>query len=220
MTLVFPLAIADFFDLLPIGRFRFELGEALEQNRTLGGTQLSADLGERLWQGEIALGKMTWDEVALVEPRLDVLREAGRSFVLYDPRQPFPAADPGGAILGSAVVTIDTLEPDAAALTLTGLPIGYVLSPGDRMSFAYQTNGVIRQAMHRVVVGTMADAFGRAGPIMVSPHIRDGVALGAAVALIRPSCRAVIVAGSASIGDSRRTVTEGATFRFVQTLGG
>ena len=83
MALSFPLSRAAFMDLLPVQRMTFDIPETLSQTRTRGGEILTADNGARLWQGEITLGQITRDELALVRPVLNLLRGAGSSFLAF-----------------------------------------------------------------------------------------------------------------------------------------
>ena len=105
MALSFPLSRAAFMDLLPVQRMTFDIPETLSQTRTRGGEILTADNGARLWQGEITLGQITRDELAMVRPVLNLLRGAGQGFLAYDISRPRPQLDPSGTGLqGSAPV--------------------------------------------------------------------------------------------------------------------
>lgn len=217
MPLTYPLSAATFMDLLPISEMTFELSEQLQVSRTAGGAQISADLGDRLWTGTVSLGRMTRAEAMTIEVLIDQLRQAGRSFLAYDPRRPAPFADPAGATLGAATPQIAALDTDARLLGLKGLPAAYQLSPGDMLAFSYGSP-TARQALHRVVSPVIADGSGITPLFEVMPAIRTGAAVDAAVALVKPACRAVLQAGATTIGRTRRTITEGTAFTFVQTL--
>ena len=217
MALAYPLTRAQFMDILPISAQSLTLPEQMELNRTGSGEQLAADLGDRLWQGEITLGRLMRSEAGRSEVLIDLSRQAGRSFLLYDTRRPAPLLDPTGSILGAATPTIDTLSGDPRELRVTGLPAGYVLSPGDYLSFTYGASPV-RYALHRVVATTTASGLGLTPLFEVTPHIRSGAVIGAAVTLRKAHCKAVILAGSVKDGVGRRTITEGIGFGYVQTL--
>lgn len=218
MALTFPLARATFIDTLLVDRATCDLPELVEQSRTEGGEQLTADMGERLWTGRIDLGKMVQTEVGRPETLIQVLKQ-GRTFEVFDRRRPNPLLDPAGAILGAANVTILALGADPRELSLAGLPAGYTLSAGDYLSFAYTSLSVSRQALHRVVDATVvADGLGQTPLFEVVPAIRPGAAVAAAVTLKKPFCRAVMVAGSAAPSGGRSTLYEGLGFDWVQTL--
>lgn len=216
MPLTFPLPLATFWSRLPVDSIELDLGEALQLDETGGGEQLTADLGVRLWRGSVTMGRLFYAEAAEVEVLLDTLRQAGRFFLANDVRRPAPLLDPSGAILGVATVTVSAI-PSARELTLAGLPVGYVLSPGDYLSFTYDGTKA-RRGFHRVVTGGTASGGGVLGPIEVVPPLRPGLATGTAVTLSNPAFKAVLEPGSAARGTSRRKITEGASFGFVQTL--
>ena len=213
----FPLTLADFWLRLPVSEIAFDLGEAMENNRTAGGQQMSADLGERLWQGRVTLGRLTQAEADEVEPLIELLRQAGRSFIASDLRRPAPRIDPAGAFIGSAAVTMTAVSSDRRQVTLAGAPAGYVLSRGDYIGFSYGS-GPVRHALHRLVETVTANASGVFPAAEVVPAVRLGTTPPHAVTLVHPFCKAVIVPGSFAPGRARRGLSEGLSFSFVQSL--
>ena len=219
MPLSYPLSREVLFDTLPVASVAFELPENVELAATRGGEQLAAEAGERLWQGEVAIGRLTKAETGRPEVLVDLLRAPGRSFMAYDRTRARPLLDPTGAILGAATPSILALNgSDARELRLQGLPAGYVLSAGDYLSFAYGSSPV-RQALHRIVdTAVTANGSGETPFFEVVPHIRPGAAVAAAVELNRPWCKAVLVFGTVTPMRGTRTIFDGLGFRFVQTL--
>lgn len=219
MPLAYPLSREAFWDILPVAQTAFELPENVELAATRGGEQLAAEAGERLWQGEVAIGRLTRAETGRPEVLVDLVRGPGRPFLAYDRTRPAPLLDPTGTILGAATPAILALNgSDARELRLQGLPAGYVLSAGDYLSFAYGS-APVRQALHRVVDPTVtANGAGQTPFFEVVPHIRPGAAAAAAVTLVRPWCKAVLVFGSVTPMRGSRTIFDGLGFRFVQTL--
>lgn len=215
MALSFPLSADQFFDLLSVSECTFSLDEAMQSSQTGGGEVISASVGSRLWMGQIALNRGYHAVVAQQNAILDMLREPGRSFFAYDFARQYPFADQGGYILGAATPTIASL-PSNREIAIEGLPPGYLLSPGDRMSFEYGSNPT-RHALHQVAVGGRSDASGNL-TVEVSPGVRSGATAGAAITLIRPQIKAIIVPGSTQIGASGAGISEGASFSIVQTL--
>jgi len=100
-------------------------------------------------------------------------------------------------------------------ISLSGLPANYVLSRGDYLSWTY--NGG-RRALHRVVEPVTASAGGVATSFEVTPPVRPGSVTSTPVTLRRASCAAKLRAGTVQKGRSRRTVTDGMSFEFIQTL--
>lgn len=219
MALTFPLALDVFVDTLLISRVTCALPEQIEQSRTAGGEQLTADLGERLWTGRINLAPMKPHEVGRPDVLIKVLRQ-GRTFLVNDTRRKYPLLDPTGSILGVSAVTILALGGDPRELSLAGLPAGYTLSAGDYLSFDYTAEAVSRRALHQIVNTTVvANGAGQTPLFEVVPPIRPGAAASAAVTLKKPACKAKMIAGSVSELEGRSTYQEGLGFDWVQTLG-
>lgn len=216
MMLSFPLPAAQFMDLLPIRSLTFDLPEQMHLSRTASGITIGADLGPRLWSGRIELGKMTEDEARPIRAMLNVLRGARRSFLIYDATRPWPLADPGGLLLGSATPQIRALG-SGRQIALRGLPAGYRLGPGDLIGWHYGSDPV-RHALHEVVGTALANGAGDTPLFEVSAEIRPGAALNAPVSLIRATCMAVILPESTATGTHAHTLTEGMGFDFQQTL--
>lgn len=216
MSLVFPLNISSFFDKLKIQSSSFDLPESLVSTGTTGaGEILTADVGTRLWTGEVQLAPMPYDEAEAVSAKISALRQAGRSFFVYNMAKTFPRYDPGGAILSGATPQILSVD-DRSVLTLKGLPAGYVLSEGDYIGFEYGSSPK-RYALHDLVSHTVANGSGLA-TVEISGAIRPGAAGNANVSLIRPVCKAVLIPGTASRGTAAGQFITGITFKWRQTL--
>lgn len=218
MALSFPLSRPAFFNGLRVTSVRFYLPETLEMNRTEGGAVILADRGARLWHGEVTLTPGAHADIAADDAILSVLRQAGRPFYAYDPRLAYPRLDPTGALLGSATPTLSAVASNNREATIAGLPVGYTLSRGDMLSYPYGSDPT-RVALHQIVTGGQAGGDGTLAGVEVTPHIRPGYSIGAAVTLIRPYCRAVYLPGSyqPSSGYSRRAGSA-ISFSIIQTL--
>lgn len=217
MPLTFPLSLADFFGDLRVQSITFDLPESMVATGVTGsGDILTADLGSRLWSGEVQLGPMYYDEAEEVSAKLSTLRQAGRSFFVYNMAKPGPRMDREGAILGAATPQIKSVASNNRELTLKGLPVGYVLSPGDYIGFTYGSSPT-RYALHDLVTGGAANGSGEV-TVEVSSFIRAGAAANAAVTLIKPYCKAVLVPGSISRGQAAGQFITGIKFGWRQTL--
>lgn len=212
--LTFPLPLDTFFGGLLISEITLDAPAQVEVNQTAGGEQMAAEVGPQLWTGTVTLGKMTRAEAAMPDVLLDVLRRPQATFLAFDTRRPAPVADPLGTILGASVPLISALTN--GELRLSGLPAGYVLSRGDYLSWSY--NGG-RIALHRVVeVPVVASGTGVTNSFEVTPPIRAGSVVNTPVTLHRAACIAKLRPGTVQKGVSRRTITEGMSFEFIQTL--
>lgn len=218
MAYSFPLTTAQFMAILPIRDMVFDIPEALETSELGGGEILTADLGTRLWQGEVTLDDLQRDEAAEALAMLSVLRQSGASFMVHDVGRVAPRYDLTGAILGASTPTLHQVNANMRDIRLTGLPSGYRVNRHDYLAFSYGTNPV-RHALHRAVSFQQANSAGTFGGwLEVAPAIRPGFAIGANVSLIRPACKAIIIPGSVNPGRRRATMTVGASFKFMQTL--
>lgn len=217
MPLSFPLSVAGFMDILPVKDMTFELTEAVETEETAGGEILTAELGTRLWQGEISLADMLPDEADHALAMLDLLRRAGASFLCHDRARPWPRADWQGASLTGFNPVLHSVAANARELRLGGLPPGYALSRRDALAFSYGTNPA-RFALHRLVGPTAADGSGLTPLVEVVPNLRPGWSAGAVVQLVKPACKAIVVPKSFQPGRRKARMTTGVSFRWQQTL--
>lgn len=217
MALSFPVARTAFFDLLPIAAQSFDLPETVEVARTGGGVLLGADLADRLWQGTIRLGRMTVAEARPSLALINALRGPGRSFLLADVHRLWPQADPGGLVIAGFSPVISAVAGDLRTLSLSGLPAGYMLSPGDLIGWSHGA-GPVRHALHEIVSGGTASGGGTLAALEVTPALRPGTATGTAISLVRPVCEAILVPGSVNPGEQHRTIIDQISFGWQQTL--
>lgn len=215
MAITFPLAAAEWFAALPIAAMQLDPVEHVVADMTGKGEWISDDVAPMLWQGEVTLGKMLDTEAAHASVMMDLIRPAGRLFYVYDTRRPAPKSDPLGVILGASAPVISALAASRRELSLSGLPAGYVLSRGDYLAFSYGG----RRALHRIASdGVVANGAGGTPLFEVSTLIQPGATISTPVQLITPSIPVMRIPGSVTAGTSRRTVTDGLTFKFIQTL--
>lgn len=217
-SLTFPLVLADFLERLPISEISLDNPEQVEMSGTGGGEIIAVDVGPQLWTGEIKLGRMTLAEAVQAEALIDMVRGVNRSFMVCDMRRPGPAYDPAGAFIATYSPVISDLNADNLRLKISGLPPSYMLTRGDKLGFTYGTDPT-RYALHRIAsISVTADGAGQTDWIELTTHIRSGAAVSAAVSLVKPQCKAKLVPRSSNMGASRRTISQGASFKFIQTL--
>lgn len=216
MAQAYPLGASTFWSGLKVASARLYLPESLSHSRTRGGEILVADQGARLWAGSASLPVMRRHEADAVMAQIEALQNAGASLLVHPVPRIGPINDPTGSTLGAASPKIASLAINGRELTIDSLPVGYVLAPGDMLAFTY--GSPTKYALHRIVVGSTAGAGGVTGQIEVVPYIRPGAAVGAAVALVRPSMKAVIVPGSVDAGTIDPVGRSGISFSFIQTL--
>lgn len=190
------------------------LDEPSDDRRFADGGLIRASLGEALWRGSVELDEAPHAVARAAEVRIEAAARAGRTILIGDARIAGPAADPWGTILGSATPVLHSVGIAQQRLRISGLPAGYVLSPGDFLAFDY--GDPARRGFHRVETAATASGAGLTPWFHIVPGPRAGTATGTAVTLLRPQCRAVIVAWRQ--GRARRDRTAGAGFDWVQVL--
>lgn len=220
MAQTFPMALADFFEGLPVRAFKPDLTEAMQFSRTKGGEVLTSDMGPRLWTNEIIIGTNYYNRIEQIRARLNLLRQAGRSLLVHSMPLKGPQYDPLGILLGSNVITLTNVAANNREINLDGFPEGYELRPGDCLSFTYGSNP-LRYAMHQVVNTCTTDTpySGAMSNVEVVDFIRPGFVLGTTVHLIKPVYKAIVLPGSTEVGQSGDMVTAGLKFSVMQTLG-
>lgn len=217
MALTFPLQLDQFLEGLRVRLSELEPTDNTIVSRTRGGEQLTAEVGNVLWRGSAELTDYYHADADAIRAKLAILRRAGASFFVRPTHRIGPIKDPKGLILGGAAPNLQSVSANNREIRIAGLPAGYVISPGDYLSFAYGTSPV-RYAFHHVVTGGTANASGLTPLIELTPHIRPGSIVGAQISLVRPQFKAVLAA-KPGYGALRPLLTGGMGFEFIQTLG-
>lgn len=209
------VGVEAFFAPLRVARIRWHLGGVFESTRTLGGGGINHQLGERLWEGSIALDIDEHASQLAVEAWVARMQDPGQGFLMFDPRARWPRSDPGGVILGAATPVIHALPAGNRTLRIAGLPPGYALDAGTALSWEY-ASAPVRHAHHRLLTAGVADGAGVTPALEVAPAIRPGSAVGAEVRLIDPVCKARVV--GVVWGDAAGAISEGPVLSWEQTL--
>lgn len=217
MTLAYPLALTDFWDLLPISTIAMDCAPQLESSGTGAGQQLTRELAPALWRGSVTLGRLTPEEEADAMALVDLVRQSGASFFAYNLARSAPSLDPDGNVLGAATPTIQSISVDRRELTIAGLPANYQLRRGDLVGVTWGA-APARYGLHRIAVASSADATGLTGANEVVPALPAALVTGSGVTLIEPVVKAMMVPGSVRPGTLRRGLVEGIAFDFIQTL--
>lgn len=219
MALTFPLPLNDFFGGLNVQATELFLAPSLVvTGRTRGGSVLTTDLGDRLWQGVCALPPARPADAAAIRARLSVLCDGGRSLLIHPMPLWAPRADPDGSILGAATPSIHTVAANNREVRIQGLPVDYVISPGDHLSATYGSNPT-RYGFLQAVTEAVADGSGVTPLFEVTPFVPYGLAATAPVTLVRPVIKAVLDPGAINWGQAPdKIAVHGMSFGFIQTL--
>ena len=216
MALTFPLAPAEWMDVLAVQDVTFSAQPQVEMSQTGAGEFLRRQMGPTLWSGSVTTRNFRYDCGAERAALLGALQEPGASFLVYNKRKQFPAGDPDGVKLGSFTPTLGAVA-GSGDVTINGLPGLYWLRAGDYFGFTYGSNPT-RYALHQVVADKRANSSGVVSGLVVHPRIRSGWVAGASVTLIKPVCKAVVVPGSVSEAVYGPVAMSGLSFRWQQTL--
>lgn len=201
MALTFPLSLNDFADRLRIVSAPFVLEEQQELSGLASGDVLAAQLAPSRWTADVTLAAERHTKARAVQALIESLSGPIQSFYLYCPTNCYPAADPGGIILGANTVTIHTIGANNKSLRLAGLPAGYALGVGDALAFDYGSNPV-RRAWHRLAEPAVAAGDGITPLFDLSHHLRPGVTTGLPVTLKKPAAKMFRVPGPLSVSHS------------------
>lgn len=216
MATSFPLGLNQFFRTLRVPRSTFVLSENVVGNITGGGEVLTTSRGNRLWSGSVNVAPTSHKNAASSLAMVRLLARPGASFMVADVRRKGVAFDPLGTILGGSTPQVSSVAANNLDIDISGLPIGYELQAGDRLSFEYGTPA--RFALHEVVVGGVADAGGNASGIEVNPPIRPGISTPVSVNLVDAACKAVMTPDSLREPSFEAMLTTGWSFNWRQSL--
>jgi len=187
---------------LPIVGLSFMPEPFIEVSPTRGGDIIAADLGPTLWRAKMEspdLDPLRFGEARAWYGTLLNIRE----FYAYDILRQYPVEYQdagwtgltvnGGAFDGTGY--LESVESNNVEVSILNVPIGFILRPGDYMSWAYSST---RQALHRVSAAVTATGVSGSGEFLVEVHpaIRTGWAMGATVQFYRPVCKMIIMPGS------------------------
>lgn len=195
-AITFPMSAEIFADLLRVRSVSWRLANRQELSEA-GGEQLAADLGPRLFEADIETAPMEHVEADQLQVKVDALDGALQSFYLWNPRRPYPQSDPDGTVLGEAEIELLSLGVNNKSLALTGLPAGYVVTPGDMLAVDYASPE--RRMLFRFVEGGAASGAGETPQLEVRPHLRPGMVVGDPAFLARPAGKMVMVPDTAEV---------------------
>ncbi len=209
------LSLADFFDHLRIMPFRWHIREQNEFSGIGDGHVYQASLAPELWTASVTLRPSRNPVAEAMAARIRALRGAKETFLFRDPFRCFPAADPGGVVIGSSVVTVQAVGASLDTISLAGLPAAYQITAGDKLhvtSAAYPDKVAFLEFSRDAV----AAGNGMLPQTSVFPNVPAWVAAGNPAALVRAACKCVIIPGSVSEGSVSGGITAGQSFQVIQ----
>lgn len=211
--MVKPLSfLSDAFRWKP---FKWDIQRNDEYSGTGDGRVWQAQLAPVLWKATVEHQPLRNSIAEEMDAAIRSLRGAQEAFFLCSPLFCGPKSDPTGAVLGNAAVTISAIASTRDAVSLAGLPSGYVLSRGDKFTFSYGSDPV-RYYFGEVSATAMENSAGAAASVSVFPDLPAGAAVGAAITLVKPACKVVLVPGTYKAGTSSGRFTSGGQFEVIQ----
>lgn len=214
MALVFPLPLADFADRLRPLEHTFDLAQPAMTAGDGGGEIFEAANAPAYWNGTMTTALPRGAEGRRMRSLFDVLRQPGKPFLMRLKSSFGPQNDPNGAILAGRNLALAAVEPHRIKIgpasgspTIKGYPPELRLLPDDMIEILYGSNP-LRYGLHKVApaaahYGFDPSAPGRSKWVDIVPPLRNGVAVGAAVTLYKPACKALLLKDSVSGGSSR-----------------
>ncbi len=182
MALVYPLDILDGF---PGWTTEFEPVFRQEQSRQANGVTRVKDQGSPIWRGAWQSKVLSANALDHWRARLEALEGGLKTFRGYSLSRCRPIAHPGSSALPQGA--LHTIGANRNAIRVNNIA-GITLSIGDIIQIGDAD-------IHRVMepaAGTLTALF------EVRPHLWPGVATGATVRLVKPSCIMTLVPGSVS----------------------
>jgi hypothetical protein len=190
MTVTYPINLLPGFPGWTTG---FDLRWRQEQSTLASGRVLVKDMGAPLWTLRATTKPLKPNDLDYWRARLTALENGLQQFWAYPMSRCFPQAYPngswptGGAFNGTA--TLAAVNANRKAISLSGLPAGFVLSVGDYVSIAGD--------LHQVMEAATA-AGGTTPQFEVRPHLWPEAGVADLVYVKQPSCLMAIVPGSLS----------------------
>ncbi|SER57560.1 hypothetical protein [Rhizobium sp. NFR03] len=215
MTVVYPYSLSAFADQLAISTVIWDIQRNDEMSAGGDGRIWQAELSSPLWMATVELILLTNDRAKQIAAQIRKLHGTQEAIYLSDPLSLYPQSDRTGAILGNAAVKVLSIATDRASLSFTGLPAGYVLTLGDKLTILYGSNPE-RVGFFEISETVAANGSGVTGMIGVFPHLPSGISAGLSIRLAKPYCKCGIVPGSHNPGTGRKLHTEGAGFKVIQ----
>ncbi|MCM2292299.1 hypothetical protein NAC44_08155 [Allorhizobium sp. BGMRC 0089] len=212
MALTYPYSVAFLSDLLPVASVSWSVQRNDELSGVGDGRLWQAELADPLWTAEIGLRPLRTGAARQIAAKVRALNGSQESVFLCDPMSWFPQADPGAKRLGDAQVFLQSAS--TTALALSGLPPGYRLTAGDKLSLTYETAS--RFAFLEVSEDAVADENGVTPAFSVFPHVPPAVTAGTAVTLNKPACRMVLQSGGFSDGKRSGSLISDMSLKLIQ----
>ncbi|PWK65877.1 hypothetical protein [Aminobacter sp. AP02] len=189
MAITYPLDLLAGF---PGWSTEFDLLSRDEFSRTANGRTIPKNLGSPLWRASYTTRSLRPNQLDEWRARLSSLENGQKTFKGYPTSRCRPIAHPGSAVLPTG--SLFSIDANRKAIRITALA-GVSLSVGDMIQIGTKDLHQVMEPVDGPVTGLFE----------VRPHIWPGVANGAVVTIVRPTCIMAIVPGSISSTADKET---------------
>lgn len=201
-------------DALGVEKVTWDIEEFKEHDMQGSGHDIDVKLAPSKWRASL-ISRELYNDLARKVAAL-VRKADGREFMIYDPSNPFPTADPRGVVLGASVVQVNSIGSDNASLSLKGLPGNYKLTAGDKGQIVFASgaaNYFFEFSEDRVSNGSGITLVGD-----VWPPIPIGIVTDATVILARPKCKMKVAKTGFAPGQSSGNMTFGTSVTMMESI--
>ena len=195
-------------DKLKVKRFRNLRDHDIQYSRIRRGSVITFGTGNECWYGSIQIVELTFDDGEDQAALVGVANTVRGSFLYSPPHYDGPRTQ--AAVTGG---TVSALR-NGNQMKITGLPDGYKLVRGDYFSYV-DGNGFER--LHQLLSAGTAGTDGETGWFDVFPGYYAG-AVGLAVELARPVCRAKVTSADYGEGDFQTDTFSETSFEWEQVF--
>ncbi len=210
-----PLALSEFFDLLPVSAIQMDLERNDELSGLGSGDLVAGQLADPFWYAQVSIDKDEHEIILDIEAVIRSFDGPFQPFLFADPRRLHPKGDPTGAIIGNNNLSVRAINADRRILMLQGFPLGgYTLWRGDRIQL---TQGTMRRYFEVSVSAPASTSTGYM-EVRVTPWLPATLAVGASISVKRAAVPMIIEPGSLKTSTGRQTLSEGLSFKAVQKL--
>lgn len=215
MTISWPYV--GLLDFLGVEKLTWDIDEFKEYDMQGSGHDIDVKLAPSKWRAVLTCRELYNDVARKVGA---IMRKAdGRAFMIHDLSNPYPAADPGGAIItagGGFTVQVNSLGGDGGSLSLKGLPPNYKLTTGDRGQIVFASGvGNYYFEFSEDKIGSSAGVTTLGD---VWPPVPIGVNVNATVILTKPACKMKIAKTGFAPGQSSGNMTFGTAVTMVESI--
>ncbi|WP_444452574.1 hypothetical protein ACTTAI_16360 [Rhodobacter capsulatus] len=183
MALSFPYPLEFLSADLRMASIPLTLRRFDEKSGSADGRFWSAQMAAPLWSAVVPLVTRTSVAAREIDAKIIALGGMAKTFLWSDPSY----APAGGGAPGTGV-TLSEISQDRTSVALAGLPAGYHIAVGDRLSISYSG----RVWMATFSEARTANGSGAVASTAVYPYVPLSVDIGASVEMAVPYFRAMV----------------------------